>query len=859
MNHFTTVFTNCGDYVREDVMERIENYVRPYYEFLKKAKIYKRKEDKEVYSDKRESLKAEIKNEELMEYLQKEILPIVQKYGKERDQEFEILPTHMDLLVYQKGGYFEDHIDFISNHSNMTQQYTLLIGLENCVTGKTYIWNSFIKDYFGHDESIRRGGLLWFCSDTHHFSEKFEDEENEKTVLSLSLRAIKKKEEPLIEYYTIKSSEGKVFYLRKDKLKNTMLSTLYDIQNGEENEKSILDLNNEELEYIRIYLENERELEKEEMEKIIEKLSFLMLIQPQLKTCALPSSKIKELNEKISKNQKYILFNQFEPWMVEWSEKMKYIPFQIIYHCNDITRQIDMNDNSDNRIKEIESYLKNMRKNFSFQDPDFGERLNSRLDKIYSDVDFLDIENNYIELGVKNKNWVNEEFILLGGDGQYIKGNGELAYIASKMDKKEKKRPIVYKIKQIIHNHQYRYTKRKIKNRFNDYTKYGRGSYYDSDEDKGLDEIEKKIKRKKTIKKLKKDAIKYGKNEESNSEYEYILYNRKRRKSSKETTMHVKKILKNVLKENKIKEEEIDWNKFENQNQNMEDSDFSDEEDNKIQINPGMNYHYLFIKKDDNDSSESENSSISDKKLWMKNESSDSSDFSESDKEEEVSMESDSSTESDKDEEVLMESDKEEEVSMENDKEEEISMESDKEEEVSMESDKEEEVLMENDSLKDDIEFTDDGDKNNIKLNIKNEEDEVDEEEEKKLMKMFENEDSKNSDSSDKSIRSDLKSDDDVIQFGKFEVDEEHIKIYRCHNVHIPLYHESFSNYSFTQEEKKNIINIVKDLSFEEAYDFREQILEKYYEEGCNEGSEEINRYRFKIYYVYYGFIKKDD
>lgn len=845
--NFKTVFTGEGEIVGEEVIEKIEEYVRPYYESLKKAKIYKRSEDKELYSDKRECLKTEILNVELMEYIKSNILPIIQRKGKEYNQEFEILPTHMDLLVYQKGGHFDDHIDFISNHSNITQQYTLLIGLENCITGRTHVWDKGLNTYKGYEESIIRGGLLWFCSDVHHFSEKFEDEENEKTVLSLSLRAIKKNNEGMNEYYQVQSIEGKVFHLPKDKLENTMLKMMYEIGDKEESLK--MEMTNEELEFMRIYLENERELTKEEMEKIMESLSFYMMIKPDLRTTHLPSSVIKELNEKLSKKQDYLLFDRFEPWMIEWSQKMNYTPFQVIYHCNDITEELNLESQESHSDKENnKKYLKNIMNQFSKKDKYFGKRLNERIQKIYPNL-YEDYNNELMINNQSSVKWGNDEYVILAGNGQYVLGGGKLGSIALKLNKKNL--PIMYRIKQIIHNHQYQYIKKEVRYIFNDYVGDYSYRYYDSDEDKGLSKDEKEVKRKKALEKYKRKNIKYGRSDSSDKEFE-SLFERKRKKSSKEVTTQVKKILKNVMKENQIFDEMINWNLFEKENKKIlnnswvynSDSDSDvDFEQEKMNLDENVNYVYLdkIASKDYLSSHDELSSSISSDEE-NSSESSDKKDSSES------SDKKDSSESSD--EEDSLESSVEEDSSESSDKKD--SSESSVEDLLATFENIETESSSSESELEED--FITNPKKKMIQINIEKNENLEDD---KELEKMFELND--DDESSKNSIYSDLQSDNEVIRSGIFNGSERNIKIYRKHNVHPPLYHETFDNIDLNHEKKKKIYHMLKSLPLEEAYDYRDNILEKYYDEGCNEGGEIKYTYKFKIYYVIFGFIRNLD
>lgn len=92
----------------------------------------------------------------------------------------------------------------------------------------------------------------------------------------------------------------------------------------------------------------------------------------------------------------------------------------------------------------------------------------------------------------------------------------------------------------------------------------------------------------------------------------------------------------------------------------------------------------------------------------------------------------------------------------------------------------------------------------------------------------------------------------------KAYMDEDECNLYtqRFHDVHFDKFTESFEEMKISEEDQERIKKAVRKISFQEAYDFRDHIFERYYDESCNEGDEVFYHYKFKVYYVYYGFLK---
>ncbi len=490
---FKDTFTLKGELLKDEIINRIEEGIQPYLKDLDEAKIYETKKKREVYSEKRQkSFKSIIDDEDLRLYIIDNILPLINEEGKKYGHLFEVLPMHMDYIEYVKNGFFEEHIDFINNHTNFTQQYTCIIGLENCLSGSTYVWDTEEEKYNNYYESIMRGGLMWFKSDLRHFSEKFEDSDNKKKrIFTFSLRAIKRDyEEELDNFYKIKSKNGKEYYLEKKRCKNTLFEELNKALSEEGSNSIETQLEDEELKLMIDYLNGgiSEELNKEEMIKINEKLALYMIIPSEYKNCKLSSRIMKELNERNEKSllKDYIYFDKFEPWMVEWAKEMNYIPFQVVYHWNDITEYLQVSVEYSESIEDgypnhqHGQFLRREMKKKISGEKDYGKKIYKQLDIIspYYEIDKNLYEYNSYTIMNDNlemeKQWCGSDYTIMYGNCQYLDGHNILGKMCKKMNNndKMKNKTTVNKMKNLIHFHMYNLFKFNLEEGYKRYKKY---------------------------------------------------------------------------------------------------------------------------------------------------------------------------------------------------------------------------------------------------------------------------------------------------------------------------------------------------------------------------------------------------
>ncbi len=402
---FQPFFTNECNLISEDILKIFEDKLTPFFEKLEPAKIYDLVNRSEVFHEMRDCLKTVIYEKEFFDLANTYLLPIINNIAIEHKHIFEFIPSHVDLIKYHKENYFNPHIDFVSNHTNFTKQYTLLIGFNTIDEGETYIWDKNINDFKPFKETVTRGGMVWFCSDIKHFADKIK-KNNTKIVLSFQLKAIKIEDEFNYENTVILKPSDKndiEYYIPKNLIQNTLFEVM--IQNNDSDliskseQNNIIrietNLENDKLLKIIQYLKKEKDFSVEELEDIRTILNFYMINHVQFMDFKIPSKYLQYLNENFV-DKDYILFNRFEPWMVEWAKEMNYIPFQIILHFKDTEPNNIKNTYHKNLLKQLSKFTDNY---YSFWD-----NINNYLEKSKKILNQTHSLNNNMSEENLNKN-----------------------------------------------------------------------------------------------------------------------------------------------------------------------------------------------------------------------------------------------------------------------------------------------------------------------------------------------------------------------------------------------------------------------------------------------------------------------
>jgi hypothetical protein len=97
-----------------------------------------------------------------------DVVDLVQKYMP--DSIFIRKASHVDLVHYRTGDYFDEHTDYVNTFPDHACQVTILIGLLDAKAGGTGIrTNGSMRMY---SESRQRGGMLIFNSHLPHLGER---------------------------------------------------------------------------------------------------------------------------------------------------------------------------------------------------------------------------------------------------------------------------------------------------------------------------------------------------------------------------------------------------------------------------------------------------------------------------------------------------------------------------------------------------------------------------------------------------------------------------------------------------------------------------------------------------------------
>jgi hypothetical protein len=795
-------------FVSEDLLLKLEEMIQPYLTNLEKAKVYKTKEKKEVISENREGWKTIIESPEIHSFLEEHLMPYIQHH----EYEFEILPSHFDYMEYETGGHFAKHIDFVSSHTNFTKQYTCILGLETCKTGDTMIWNSEFNDYLPTSQSIHRGGLVWFQSELSHFADKFKDKEKKKRIFTFSLRAMKKNElNPELCKWI--SKEGNVHLIKKTFMKDTFVEKILESEDHFQT-----DFSDDEIKLIFDYLQKTRILSIGEMNKIREKLAFLMMLQPEFMNDEVPSKHLQEMNEKW-KHQDFVVFNEFEPWMTEWANKNDLIPFQMICHWNDFTMyfQYDLHDQQfgydrhqimkrvfprmQHYQKQNYTEMANMlehfepfHKSYRYNEPEFDEHYQDiEEDRLLTKSVHKKFQKEREEKeDVMNEHWLNADYVVTMGNMKYLEGDGYLAKLCQKMNEKEvfEKKSLMNKMKNLVHFHQYNIFQNVLEKRYEKFVKRAASRNYTYG----------------YFKKHKKREFIYGE-----SKSDLMCYNREDDFSVSDCSI------------------------YDYRNRDSISTDSSESLSTDSDSDLGDKLLNLF-------------QSIEKKQITFMN--------TETNEEVDMTQYIDT-TDNESSEETFI---REDSISSNEDStssDEEIKVVDLKKQRLEEESDEEPEELSPDSKV--------------IQLHLTQEEEESEADEEV-MNGLWENASSTDSSSSYSSGSFEdlyekqnlpslhgmetIHSDDPRISKANMNEEECNVYMQRFHDVHFKKFTESFEEREISKEDQERIQRAVREISLHEAYNFRDHIFERYYDESCNEGDETFYHYKFKVYYVYYGFLR---
>lgn len=133
----------------DNLATKINNLVNPYKSEVTEAIIYSVNENKNIKSDKRNSLKSSFEDPDLKKCILENVIELIKLKlhnddNKDIQYSVSIGDQQFDYVKYENGGFFERHSDFVRVNNDNQCQYTLLIGLsdKSChsQSGSTAVW-----------------------------------------------------------------------------------------------------------------------------------------------------------------------------------------------------------------------------------------------------------------------------------------------------------------------------------------------------------------------------------------------------------------------------------------------------------------------------------------------------------------------------------------------------------------------------------------------------------------------------------------------------------------------------------------------------------------------------------------------
>ena len=281
----------------DELIKIINNNVEIYKKNVKEAVIYSIIDNKNIKSSRRVSHKTSFNSPELKDIVNKMICPLIYSMLKtsypNTFYDISIGDQMFDYIKYENGGYFDKHKDFVRINCNTQCQYTMLIGLS--------------------DNKIHHGGntILWFPVDKTN-KEDFNILKNGNERDPIYIETKKKynigyDKSYLQKLFTMNDSTKQYlpFFINSYSKGNTVLFRSDIVHSGEE--------------FYDWYTAKEL---------------FMLTINitgVENKSIAINSSYDDKINIWLNDmNNKFIVFDEFEFFLLEFASLYKLIPFQII-------------------------------------------------------------------------------------------------------------------------------------------------------------------------------------------------------------------------------------------------------------------------------------------------------------------------------------------------------------------------------------------------------------------------------------------------------------------------------------------------------------------------------------------------
>lgn len=305
----------------------------------------KRDKNNKIKKDVRTSSKAIIRDKKFFDLCDDIIVKKINVLNK--NFYFKLQRDEVEIIKYDKGGYFKKHHDFVKYYSNQIKCYSLLLCLDGtCNGGETilYVNDSIIK----LKESITNGGIILFRNEIEHEGSIVKD--GYKIILKLNLLGLRKVNnihDNNNEYVIIKFKNNEnngSYVLSKDIINKNPKSYFYaNIDFNNDDGSNIIELDNISFEeFDPAYNCMINNISFDDYEKHHEIINFfgieykhenLFDISQKLYSKMLQSinNKINDFKQKMTKAREYIFVDNMDDYfLIKSIKSSSIVPFQII-------------------------------------------------------------------------------------------------------------------------------------------------------------------------------------------------------------------------------------------------------------------------------------------------------------------------------------------------------------------------------------------------------------------------------------------------------------------------------------------------------------------------------------------------
>lgn len=182
------------DCIDEKIQSKIKEWIEARSDDFSLSQLYIPLDDEKIVDEERRRSKFRTFTDSDIFYHVDKLISVLNEYQDE--YRFIMVKNDVTHIRYKEGDFFEQHKDYLSLHTNMALEYTMLICIDSeCEGGRTkfHLNSSFIHSC---EKTTHNNGVVVFRKDLVHEGEKLKS--GHKEIISINLWAIEKSNDKVI-------------------------------------------------------------------------------------------------------------------------------------------------------------------------------------------------------------------------------------------------------------------------------------------------------------------------------------------------------------------------------------------------------------------------------------------------------------------------------------------------------------------------------------------------------------------------------------------------------------------------------------------------------------------------------------